>query len=487
MLQTIKVAVWMWSAIFAVLDSVSLLPMPTAFLVLSPCVGNTTGFASDGDYDVPRPELFVEELNPASKAVRGRFVVSSSAELCASCASRQEAWLLRGREEGQQAALCADCAFAVREGVARNAVLAKTRFLSASVAATRTGGEATVAARAPRLGGAARAGWTMALAISLGLLSCAALSVAIPRLWVFQIEIVAVLVTVLCLGLNRAAMEADATLWNGRHVDVACAIMVVPMVADASPMVAVACVAVALTVVAASFAGRARRVLARARRLRQQRENLKSMEKPLDHRKGQDEVAEVEEENPWQLGLSNSGWSARPATFQYKSPGEYEPGAMLVGGPPPKIPSQDELNLESLLSNVSILGSDDGEEKAAALATRGKESLLLMWRTAPRMTMGSIAMALACKVVFFEKSWSNAVYAGFWCWQLLPFKLETRHPFKRHLSTAMLGLAAAAVIPWKWVARMAWANVEVLAVGAVACVLFLFRNVAAAAVAPEDK
>jgi hypothetical protein len=421
---------------------------------------------------VDRPEQFVEELNPRA-AARGVFRLNAhDVSLCGKCQAKQEQWLLHGREAEQTAPLCPDCAFAVREAVGRNAVHAKTRYLAAAIASTRDGRD--VKAEHRELGTFSQVALIAILLASLLLLSLSSLSSRVGALWFFgaevnvATEVVAVLMVDLVLSLSVRG-------WRGWWVAGSAAALVVPLGVRLRRVALFAIVACAWAVVLVAVANHALRS-ARQRSARElERQKLKQMdEPPVVARKG--EEAEEEEDDPFQLGVPGRGWSSRRPAFDFR-PGEYEPGAMVLGAPPPKPPSSDELAVESLLSSISIVSSesDSGPSVRPALS-RAVTRIVDLWRQVPRMTLGSIAVALSCRIVFLERAWSTRVYASFLALAAVAILVETSHRFKRYLSGVLGALAVTALLPWQSIWEVVWSRVELLLVAGVAVALFLLRN-----------
>jgi hypothetical protein len=422
---------------------------------------------------VDRPEQFVEELNPRAVA-RGVFRLNAhDVSLCGKCQAKQEQWLLHGREAEQTAPLCPDCAFAVREAVGRNAVHAKTRYLAAAIASTRDA--RGVKAEHRELGTFSQVALIAVLLASLLLLSLSSLSTRVGALWFFgaEVNVATELIAVLMVDL---VLSFSVRGWRGWWVAGSAAVLVVPLGVRMrrGPLFAiVACVWVVVLVAVTNHALRS----ARQRSARElERQKLKQMDEPpvVVPRNGGE--AEEEEDDPFQLGVPGRGWSSRRPAFDFR-PGEYEPGAMVLGAPPPKPPSSEELAVESLLSSISIVSpeSEAGPGVRPALVRAGMR-IVDLWRQVPRMTLGSIAVALSCRIVFLERAWSTRVYAAFLALAAVAILVETSHRFKRHLSGALWALAVTALLPWQSIWEVVWSQVELLLVAGVAVALFLLRN-----------
>ena len=433
--------------------------------------GQYNGFRADGDYNVERPELFVEELNPRPVA-RGVFRLhAQDMILCAKCLSKQEHWLLHGREAEQSAPLCPDCAFAVREAVTRNALHARKCYLTTAIASTR--GASNIRAEKQSVGIVARVALVTVLLLSLCLLSLSSLSSRVGALWFFAAE-VNVATELFALLTADWVLSLAGGPWHGWWIVGSAVLLLIPLFVRIPRALVVGAVAAAWGLALGAVVAHTRH-WARVRNARElQRQKLKQMDEPppaaTREREGEEEQ---EEEDPWQLGVPGRGWSSRKPAFEFK-PGEYEPGAMVLGAPAPKPPTSDELAVESLLSSISIVSSGDDESDGAG--AKAKLRVLEVWRRVPRMTLGSIAVALSCRIVFLERDWSTRVYAVFLALASGAILVETGHRFKRYLSGVLAALAVAALLPWQAIWGVVWSQVELLVIVGVAAALFLLRN-----------
>ncbi len=416
-----------------------------------------------------RPELFVEELNPRPVA-RGVFRLNAhDVSLCVKCQSKQEHWLLHGREAEQSAPLCPDCAFVVREAVARNAVHAKTRYLAAAIASTKDAKSVRAAQR--EVGVVGQVVLIAVLLLSLLLLSLSSLSSRVSSLWFFGAE-VNIATELFALLSADWVLTLSVGAWHGWWVVWSAALLMLPLVVRIRRVVVIGLVIGGWGLVLGAVAAHAVRSAKKRSARELERQKLKQMDQPPTAAPREEE----EEEDPWQLGVPGRGWSARKPAFDF-NPGEYERDAMVLGAPPPKPPTAEELAVESLLSSISIVTPEDDKGRGVGPAlAHARTQLLGLWQRVPRMTLGSIAVALSCRIVFLERTWSMLVYAAFLGLAAAAVLVETNHRFKRHLAAVLAALAVASLLPWQTIWGIVWGQVELLVIAGVGAALFLLRN-----------
>ncbi len=415
----------------------------------------------------------MEELN-AKPVGRGTFRLNTQdASLCAKCQGKQEHWLLHGRELEESSSLCPDCAFAVREAVANNALHAKTRYLADAVASAR--GSSVVRASKRELRPGVRIGAVIGIVACLLLLTLAALSSWLPHLWFFAAEVLIAAEIILFVSLNYIISQSD-TQWRSSWMMVSCGFLVAAILGGwSAPTVLITVLSAAWLLAVVTIVERVALLLRQKKRSELERVKLKQMEQPPNVPQ-QREEEEAEHEDPWQLGVPGRGWSARKPAFEFR-PGEYEPGAMVLGGPKQAPPSAEELHVESLLSSISIVSPGDEEGGASTVVLANvSQKVRELWRSAPRMTLGSIAMALSCRIVWYDRVWSGRVYAVFLLLAAAAIQVESVHRFKAALSALLASLACGALLPWRAIVSVVWGHVEVVAVAAVAVILFSLRN-----------
>ncbi len=421
------------------------------------------GFKEDGDYNIVRPELFIEELNPTPIS-KGEFRVASSVVLCEQCDRKNSQWLAQDRELIWS--LCPECAFLVKEAVAKSVVRAKTQYLAASVSRGPM-----AAQKGPELGLVAQTLLVAVMLACLAVLSLGVLSQIAPRFWFFASELVFALVAVLYLGVNGILHAADPTSWNVWWMSIACVVHVTLFLISIPKSILVSLLSGAWLGVLSLLGLRVLAFWKQARHRRVEAEELKKMARPVvartDHQDG-----DADDELPWRIGVNGKGWSSRKATFEFK-PGDRGPGAPIAGqrGVPP---SAEELAVESLLSGFSIMGDD--ERPATNPVAVATARAARVWGDAPRMTLGSIAAAFACRVVFFDKEWSAGVAAAFLLTSAIALHLETNIERRMQVSIGLGLVSISQVLPWRLIAALAWNHFEVLVILGVFIFLVLVRN-----------
>jgi hypothetical protein len=433
------------------------------------CVGcqQYNGFNSDGDYNIVRPELFVEELNPKPSA-KGEFRVTSNTTLCERCDKKNAQWLAQDRELNW--ALCPDCAFAVKEAVSKSVVKAKTQYLAASVI---RGGLEFVGAPKVGLGRGVRALIVLTMLACLALLSLGALASVIPHYWFFASELIVALEVVLFLGLNALMHMADAEWRSGWMVGVCVVFVLMFAVAGVPKRLVIGAVVGAWCAVLGLLGARMLSVVKDVRRRRRESAELQRMTRPVASVGSEVDAGDADEDLPWQIGVAGKGWSSRKAAFEFK-PGDRGPGAPLAGQKT-TAPTPEELAVESLLSGFSIMGDEERPASGSVVAVAGARAFQF-WREAPRMTLGSLAAAVACRVVFLDKDWSGAVCAAFLISAASAVHLETNLAKRMHVSAGLVLLALGQVLPWRLLATLAWSNVEIIVIVSVFVLLVLARN-----------
>jgi hypothetical protein len=344
------------------------------------------GFAADGDYNVVRPELFIEELNP-KPAPKGDFRLNSGVALCEKCQKKNDRWLLQDRELNWN--LCPDCAFLVREAVAKNVLGAKTQYLAASVSLS---GRAVVTSHSTSFMSAILRSFLVV--VMLGCLGVMSLGLLSSSCWFYASDLVVALLSVLYFGVNSVLWSDDSS-WHSYWMGGCCVVLL------ALSFVSLSHVLVRFVVCSVWVAVLSVIVLLLLRCLKDIRHNrlvateLKRMARPLTPVAPECEAGDADDDLPWQIGVPGKGWSSRKATFEFR-PGDREPGSMVVGEKPPLPPTAEELAMESLFNSISIV-SDGSDQVGTPIRSRLGE----FWRDSPRMTLGSLAAAFACRVVFF--------------------------------------------------------------------------------------
>ena len=442
------------------------------------------GFRADGDYNVDRPELSVEELNQASLAARGVFETRNNEDLlCDRCQAKQLEWLTRGgRDRGDSSFLCADCAFAVREALreTRNAV--KMGYLGKTIAASR---QALVSMRPVAQSLWIRILLFLLLIFALALSSASSLAESRPELWFLSFDVFGASFLVLVAGLNRMLAGADGEGWNARFLDVASVGLGVTM--WWSPLNVRwrmgAVVAAWLLLAAALFARLEQAIREYRRQETIQRPFRQLAVEPAIHVASSDGAGEEEElEDPFQLGLVDRGWSNRPAAFVYQR-GERDETPAVGGRLRPLSPSADELVVESLFQRVALSGENNAESPPQLFkASRGGQRLNMtrkhwqqVWQSAPRATVGMVLLAAVTRLMFWNRQWSIFVYLIFLA--LAAGALFYEPVRLRRYAVGILGmLAISAVFPWSDALRFVSANFEVLILFAIAVSVILMRN-----------
>ena len=264
------------------------------------------GFEEDGDYNVDRPEFYVEELNPSSFCEKGRMNNSNSL-FCDRCLAKQEAWLHNGREKEETLGLCSNCAFEASEVIKKKNVDIKVGYLGSTVKRSRL----NIAKPSVSMKGTIRVPFVMLYLIVLWTLILSVMSSVIGSLWFYDNEFVVycscVLFGSLCSMLSYGLYSYTA--------------LVVFLVSKylSFPQLGVFGVTAALYSMGKTEASWI---------------NLgaKKFSEPLKHLEKEAEIKVDDQENAedeFELGVNGKGWSNRKAAFEWSS-GEREPGSLIV-------------------------------------------------------------------------------------------------------------------------------------------------------------